>query len=247
MTSERKKVHEIYHKKTKSQYKIIKDKNFTYRHLIKYISKYLKKNYEILDIGCGAGTLDFYFADKGYRVTAIDISDKAIQSCKQTQKNLNLNNLNFKVADFQNTKIKGKFDFVIFTEVIEHLPSDDLALKSIYRLLKPGGILFLSTPSINAPLNRMGFTKDFDKKVGHLRRYSRKEITNLIKSNNFEIIEVIENEGIFRNFLFINDRVGKSIKFFKSYISDFITFVDNRSLKLFGESNYFVIATKKNV
>jgi len=245
MTKGKKKVHEIYHKKTKAQHKFIDENNFTYRHLIKYISKYLKKNDKILDIGTGAGTIALYFANKGYNITGIDISEKAIKSCIASQKNLNIKNINFLVDDFQNTKLKQKFNFIIFTEVIEHLPDDDLALKSIFKLLKPNGILFLSTPSLNAPLHRMGLAKEFDKKVGHLRRYSRKEITDLVNNNNFEIIEIVENEGILRNFFFLNDHAGKLIRFFKFLITDIITFIDNLSLRIFGESNYFVMAKKK--
>jgi hypothetical protein len=132
----------------------------------------------------------------------------------------------------------------LFTEVIEHLPDDNMALKSIYKLLKPNGTLFLSTPSSNAPMHKLGLAKEFDKKVGHLRRYSKKEITSLIKKNNFKILEVVENEGVIRNFFFLNDHAGKLIRYFKFFIADIITFIDNLSIKLFGESNYFIIAKK---
>jgi len=244
MTLERKKVHENYHSKTKTQYKIIKENNFTYRHLIKYINKYLKDGCKILDIGCGAGTLDLYFASKGFNVTGIDISKNAIHTCNKSKENFYFPNLKFKVDDFQNSKLKEKYEFIIFTEVIEHLEKDDIQLKKINGLLKPGGILFLSTPSSNAPMYRMGFADDFDKKVGHLRRYNKKKIIKLVKDNNFKIIEVVENEGILRNFLYINDYAGKSIKFLKYFLSDIVTFADKITLKLFGESNYFIVARK---
>lgn len=246
MTTDRKKVHELYHRNTHAQYKFIKDGNFTYRHLIKYISKYLNKDDEILDIGTGAGTLALYFANKGYNITAIDISEKAIKECNKSKKQLKLNNIVFVVDDFQNTKLKKKFDFIIFTEVIEHLENDDLQIKKIYKLLKPNGILFLSTPSVNAPIYRLGLAEKFDKEVGHLRRYSKNEIVNLVRENNFKIIEIVENEGIFRNFLFINNFAGKLIRFFKFSLSDLVTLLDNFSLRLFGESNYFIIARRLN-
>lgn len=245
MTSGNKKVHEKYHNKTSAQLMIISGKNFTYRHLIKYITKYLRKNDSILDIGCGVGTLDFYFASKGYMVTGIDIAENAISACNKTKKHLKLKNVNFIVDDFQKTKLKVKYDFIIFTEVIEHLENDDKQLKKIYSLLKPGGFLFLSTPSTNAPMYRLGLAEDFDKRVGHLRRYTKNQIVNLVSSNNFEIIEVIENEGILRNFLYINNQAGKLIRFLKYFISEIVTFLDKISQKLFGESNYFVIAKKE--
>ena len=246
MTSERKKVHEKYHKKTKKQVKIIKDNNFTYKLLIRYISKYLKEGDSILDIGTGAGTLALYFANKGYNVTGIDISERAIKACQESQKELKITNIKFLVDDFQNTKIKNKFDFIIFTEVIEHLENDKLQLEKINNLLKPNGTLFLSTPSINAPMYRLGLANDFDKKVGHLRRYSKQQIISLVKNNDFKILEVVENEGVIRNFFFLNDHAGKLIRYFKFFIGNLITILDNLSLKLFGESNYFVIARKRH-
>ena len=164
-------VHENYHKKTIAQSKLIDDKNFTYRILLSVINKFLKGKKTILDIGCGAGTIDFYLANKKHEVIGIDISDKAIESCVKTAKNLGLKNVKFKQVDFPKKTISGNFDFVICSEVIEHLENDRLALKQTRQLLKRGGILVLSTPSIDAPLHKWGLTKEFDKKVRHLQKY----------------------------------------------------------------------------
>ena len=70
----------MYHQKTKAQHKIIDEGNFTYRVILSIINKYLKGTKKVLDIGCGAGTLDFYLANKGHNVTGIDISEKAIEA-----------------------------------------------------------------------------------------------------------------------------------------------------------------------
>ena len=80
-------VHEKYHIKTTAQKKIIDDKNFTYRLLIKVLSKKINtKKLKVLDIGCGAGTICFYLANKGHDVTGIDISQKAINECRVSAK-----------------------------------------------------------------------------------------------------------------------------------------------------------------
>ena len=167
----KKALHAKYHSKTHKQTRIVKDNNFTYRILIDILNKNIssqKKN--ILDIGCGAGTLSFYLANKNHDVLGIDISTKAIKECLLSKKELNLNNVNFEQFDFPNNYPKEKFDVVIFTEVIEHLDDDKKALGIIRKILKPNGLMILSTPSNKAPLHRMGLTKNFDKKVGHVRR-----------------------------------------------------------------------------
>ena len=239
-----KKVHEKYHNKTSVQYKSIDDKNFTYRHILAAVNKYLTPGMKVLDIGCGAGTVDFYYAKKGYQVTGIDISNKAIESCQKTAINLGLRNLKFEVLNFPNEIPMGNYDFIIFSEVIEHLEDDTLALKKIHRLLKRGGILFLTTPSQKAPLHLLGMTNKFDKEVGHLRRYEVNVLSRLVEENGFGVVEIQKKEGIIRNFLFINPYAGKFVKFVKFFFSDLVTIIDNISLKIFGESNFFIVARK---
>jgi SAM-dependent methyltransferase len=141
---------------------------------------------------------------------------------------------------------KSKFDLIVFTEVLEHLENDDLALQQIYSLLKKNGIAIVSTPSKNAPLYRLGLATQFDKKVGHLRRYTIKKLTTKCKKHGFLIIETKKTEGIIRNFLFINPTAGKFVRLVKYSLSDLVTYIDNISLKLFGESNIFVVIKKPN-
>lgn len=244
MTSQTKRVHEKYHQSTKPQHKLIKENDFTYRHIISSIRPYLQPGIKILDIGCGAGSIDFYLGNLGYNVTGIDISSLAIDSCIRTSKNLKLKNVKFKKIDFPDKTLNEKFDFIIFTEVIEHLRDDQLSIKKIHSLLNPNGILFLSTPSVNAPLYKLGITRKFDRRVGHLRRYSKENISNIITQNGFKIINIKKNEGVVRNFLFINPYASRFVRFVKYFISDLVTYIDNLSLRIFGESDLIVIAKR---
>lgn len=243
-----KNIHELYHKKTTPSLKVIKDKNFTYRLILDVINRYINQRFDVLDIGCGAGSLSFYLASKGNHVTGIDISEKAIKECVKSLKSLDLNNAEFLQSEFpEKFKLNKKFDGIIFTEVIEHLENDQHAVKKIRSLLQDDGVLILSTPSIHAPLHRLSLTKKFDKEVGHLRRYDVKNLKKLLQDNGFKIIYTKKTEGIIRNFLFVNPYAGKLVRFlnYSSIISDIATTLDNISLKLFGESNYIIVARKK--
>lgn len=244
MAKNSKSIHEEYHSRTNSQDKLIKKNNFTYILLLETMEKYLDKKMNVLDIGCGAGTLDFYLSDKVKKIKGIDISKKAISSCEITKNNLGIKNLDFELIYFPKEKPKGKYDFIIFSEVIEHLEDDNLSIKEIYKLLKPGGILFLSTPSVNAPLHKLGLTKKFDKDVGHVRRYNLTELSKLLTTNKFKILETKKIEGILRNFLFVNPIAGKLVRFIKFSLSDIVTTADSATVPIFGESNYIVVAKK---
>ena len=241
----RRSIHEQYHYTTKKQSRIISRNNFTYRLLIEVTTKYIRPNHEILDIGCGAGTLSFFIASLGNKIFGIDISSKAIRECLNSKNTLGLKKVNFAQMDFPNETPKNKFDAVLLTEVIEHLNDDKKAVASISKLLKKAGIMILSTPSRKAPLHRLGLTRKFDLKVGHLRRYNLDELKRLLTSTGFEIIKVEKAEGIIRNFLFINPYAGKLIRYINFFGSDFVTFLDNISLRLFGESNFIIVARKK--
>lgn len=238
--------YEEFHKNTSSQKYVINRNNFTYRIILDVIDKYLNSSKDILDIGCGAGTLCLYAASKGNNVYGIDIAHNSITACKKSARQLQLEKrAKFEVMDFPKEVPKGKFDLIFFFEVIEHLKDDQKALNTIHSLLKKGGIAIISTPSKNAPMYKMGKATEFDKRVGHLRRYTIKELVDQCKKEGFEILETKKTEGILRNYLYLNPIAGKFIRFIKFFMVDVLLFLDTLSMKVFGESDLFVIIKKK--
>ena len=72
----------------------------------------------------------------------------------------------------------SSFDFVISFQVIEHINRDDLFLDEIMRVLKPGGLFFVSTPNIETTLARNPY---------HVREYTLTQFKSLL-SSRFEIV-----------------------------------------------------------
>ncbi|MFB2838197.1 class I SAM-dependent methyltransferase [Floridanema evergladense] len=98
----------------------------------------------VLDIGTGPGTQAIILAERGFQVTATDLSETAIQkaAAKGQEKGLNIN---WQQDDILNSKISGEFDLIIDRGCFHVLPPDSRPnyVNVVYDLLKPQGYLLL--------------------------------------------------------------------------------------------------------
>lgn len=133
-----------------------KDGDFKPLHVINPLrANYIKEKIElkdkkVLDVGCGGGLLCESLYDFGAEVTGIDAAGPGIEVAKiHAQKN-NKNIKYFeKTAEELNTEYIEYYDVVCCLEVLEHVPDPKSLVKTCVKLLKPGGLLFLSTINKN--------------------------------------------------------------------------------------------------
>lgn len=164
----------------------------------------------ILDLGCGNGSLIAQFADCGFELHGIDSSQSGIRNARQHWRSVT-----FHLADVSAQMPPelpaGHFDAVICTEVIEHIFEPRKLVENAYLLLKPGGRILITTPYHGywknlamALAGRMDrhFTALWD--FGHIKFWSRKTLTVLLK------------DGDFRNLRFSG--VGRLPGFWKSMV-----------------------------
>ena len=88
----------------------------------------------LLEIGCGIGTLSSYLAKTNIdgKVDAVDISPATIEFAKNKYKGLK--NLEFFVSDMTDFSIDKKYDFILFPDVLEHIPVE--AHENIFNTIK---------------------------------------------------------------------------------------------------------------
>ena len=104
-------------------------------------------NAKLLDVGCGGGILcesliSIGFQDKN--ITGLDAGRENIEVAKEHafQNNYQINYVNSVLEDFNSPEL---FDIVTAFEVIEHCDYYDIFLKKLSSLVKPGGLIFIST------------------------------------------------------------------------------------------------------
>ncbi|MFQ5603663.1 MAG: class I SAM-dependent methyltransferase [bacterium] len=109
------------------------------------------KSRTILDIGCGEGGTACALAARGARVRAIDFNPARV---KKLQNQLNPPNLTVELGHAEKLKASNAcFDVIILQDVLEHLPHPEKAVSEMCRVLKPNGLLYLSTPNRWSPFN----------------------------------------------------------------------------------------------
>ncbi|OBW94406.1 bifunctional 2-polyprenyl-6-hydroxyphenol methylase/3-demethylubiquinol 3-O-methyltransferase UbiG [Gallibacterium salpingitidis] len=104
----------------------------------------------VLDVGCGGGILSESLAKAGAIVTGIDMSTEPLAVARQhaAESQLQIDYQQITIEDFlqqQQQAQAEKFDVITCMEMLEHVPDPQSIVRSCQRLLKPNGVLFMST------------------------------------------------------------------------------------------------------
>lgn len=126
----------------------------------------------VLDFGAGIGTFSDSLGIPHSRVTCIETDTNA---------QAHLSSMGFKAYANLSEIADGSFDYIFTLNVLEHIEDDGTAVSELYRVLKPGGRLFVYVPAFEILYSAM------DTKVGHYRRYRIRGMTQLLQSVGFHI------------------------------------------------------------
>jgi len=141
----------------------------------------LPESAEILDAGCGPGTpIAKYFADFGHRLTGIDISSKMLDLARANVPGARFLHMNIARPDFDDQS----FDAIICAYALFHLPREkhEPVIAQFNRMLKPGGLLLLSTGS-----EEWEGIEDFYGAVMYWSHYGPARYRDML-ANGFEIV-----------------------------------------------------------
>ena len=140
---------------TKEFYEAALDLRYEYHYHLLPLFDSLAAEYpqgKLLEVGCSMGNDTFELAKRGFDVTGIDLTEKAIELAQERFAMYDMEG-NFRVADAENLPFSDNtFDVVYSFGVLHHTPDTAGAIEEIRRVLKPGGkasIMLYNTYSLN--------------------------------------------------------------------------------------------------
>jgi len=165
--------------------------------------KYCQQGSSLLDVGANFG--HFLSLAKGYyQIRGLDVTD---QGAKWAKKNLGIEICLTSIYD-PPAEWKECFDIVTCWDVIEHLPDPSRAVDQMKNLLKPGGILLLSTPDAGSLIAKLlGRYWHYIDPVQHYCLFTRKCLGKLMQKGEFEIREMT-SFGHYYKIRYIMDRLS---------------------------------------
>jgi ubiquinone/menaquinone biosynthesis C-methylase UbiE len=146
-------------------------------HLHRYcLARELCRNRDVLDVAAGEGYGTALLAQTALTVTGVEISPEAVAHASQAYR---LPNLRFCEGDARSIPLAdASVDVVVSFETIEHFYEHDVFLAEVRRVLRPGGLLIVSSPDRDLYSPPESPANPF-----HRRELSKQEFEDLLKAH----------------------------------------------------------------
>ncbi|MBL8398041.1 MAG: class I SAM-dependent methyltransferase [Candidatus Accumulibacter sp.] len=168
-----------------------------------------KSSLDVADIGCGAGTQSLLWAQLGHRVSGIDINQPLIDLARKRAAEAGFT-IRFEVGTATELPLDDQsMDVCLLPELLEHVVDWQSCLKEACRVLRSGGILYLSTTNVLCPKQEEfnlpfyswypGFLK---RRYEHLAVTSRPELANSARYpavnwfSYYQLAAILEKYGV---------------------------------------------------
>ncbi|OMP31167.1 bifunctional 2-polyprenyl-6-hydroxyphenol methylase/3-demethylubiquinol 3-O-methyltransferase UbiG [Mangrovimonas sp. DI 80] len=204
----------------------------------------------VLEVGAGIGSNTRLFLDQNQGVTSWVCLEPDINLANKIPKeipNHYLPKLQIYADYLRCFKSQEKFDSILYIDVIEHVENDSSEIQLAKNFLKPDGYLIILVPALNYLFS------DFDRAIGHFRRYNKNEIEKVVGENLETIkLEYLDSVGVLASLLnkFILKQKypsEKQIVFWDSTIIPISELVDPGIGRVIGKSLLGIWKLKRDV
>ena len=195
----------------------------------------------VLEVGSGTGTLTQWIASRE-RVAALEIEPEYAEKLRARF----AGSPNVEVHEGSATDValigrlaQGGVDSAMSFNVLEHIPDDECVLRNVYGLLPAGGRFVCFVPAF--PL----LYGAFDTVLGHVRRYTRRELISKMRRAGFTIVDVryVNMPGFF--LWYLSGRVlrkagvpggSRALRAYDRFLTPMTRAVEKRARPPFGQS-----------
>lgn len=190
------------------------DQSYNFRkYQLRLFEKYIKGS--VAEIGPGSGGNLLYYIKKPTRIDLFEPSRSIYLKLKNNFKK-------YKKISFYNKAFKSKkrYNAILYMDVLEHIKNDKSEIINALNCVKSNGYLIINVPAFSH------LYSEFDKDVGHYRRYSKLDFKKILKGIKFKKVTFIYYDTIgyflslFSKLLITkyNSNFEKKIKFWNSLI-----------------------------
>lgn len=165
--------------------KIHEMKKATAQILMSQVNKFVsvRSSRRLLDVGCASGALLEVAKSYGYSIYGIELNKKYAQIAKTNTK------AEIYIGPFENNKFASNFfDAIVFFDSLEHMRDLNLVVKKAYQLLRPNGVLVISTPDTESLSFKLLGKSWPHFKMEHLYYFNNNALTILLTNNGFGVL-----------------------------------------------------------
>jgi SAM-dependent methyltransferase len=148
----------------------------------------------LLDAGCGNGWLAANASRRGFQVLGLGWADSDLERARRRCQSFGLP-AEFEVQDLRGLDARkglyDQFDTVVCSETIEHILDDQHLMRSLARVLRPGGRLLLTTPNVNFTPIGGDVRVETVENGGHVRKgYGADDLKKLCDCADLDVVEM---------------------------------------------------------
>jgi len=162
------------------------DKLPDYKGISTDLQKYVPKG-RILDVGCYVGTFLCFLREQGWEVVGVELDARAVRFAEEE---FGLTILNDALESLDTFQHHDSFDAITMLHLIEHLDDPASILGVVRRMLKPGGVLVVETPTFDSFMFKLLGKRERSLSCnGHIVFYTVDTLSRLFARIGFEVVE----------------------------------------------------------
>jgi len=161
------------------------------KYQVSLILRYINGNF--VEVGAGKGGLVPYYKKIPKSVTLLEPEKKLFKILKKK-----FYSRKIRIKNHTVNKLKSYYDTIIYYDVLEHIKKDLSEVRTASKKLKKNGYLIFNVPAYQS------FFSEFDRSVGHYKRYNKKDFINIEKKTNLKIEKLVYYDSIGFLFLVLN-------------------------------------------